>query len=93
MEQLLKEETYYSFESPDGLHHSDLMPEDCMESYKKTGKFGVLEQEQVGDTKVMVPKYYEIRKIYKYVYKTTVTEDVFSPDCCLTKNGDGEEKK
>lgn len=80
MEQLLKEETYYSFESPDGLHRSDLMPEDCMESYKKTGKFGVLER--VGDTQVMATNYYEIGKIHKYVYKTTVTEEIFSPDCC-----------
>ena len=74
MEKILSEDVYYYFESPDGLHRSDLMPEDCMKFYREKGEFGVLEP--VGDTGVKSPKKYEIGKVHKCTYRATLTEEV-----------------
>ena len=75
--QLLKEEIYYYFESPDGKHRSDLMDEKCMDFYKSKGKFGVLEPtgEMCGNNEVMAPNEYEIGKIYKRTYQVTMAEE------------------
>lgn len=75
--QVLNEQVYYYIESPDKLHHSDLMDEKCMDSYKSKGKFEVLEPigEMCGNHEVVAPHEYKIGKIYKRTYQVVMTEE------------------
>ena len=73
----MSEEVYYYFESSDGKHFSELMPEPTMEFCRRKGEFGVLEPtgEKCGDNEVMAPHDYEIGKIYKRTYQVVMTEE------------------
>ena len=75
--KILSEEVYYFFESSDGKHFSELMPEPTMEFCKKKGEFGVLEPtgEISNGGEVMAPHEYKIGKIYKRVYQVTMIEE------------------
>jgi len=72
----LEERTYYRIESPGGII-SDSMTENELTETLKVGFFKVLKYSagyQLGY--VIKTKKYKVGKIYKYVRKTTLTEEV-----------------
>ena len=71
--EVLEERTYYRIESPRGVM-SDHLNEMELEYYKEQGYFTLMFWTEQGDESVI--KRYKVGKIYKYVRKTTLTEEV-----------------
>lgn len=73
--KVLEECTYYRIESPKGVM-SDHLNEMELEHYKEQGYFTLMFWTEQGDG--WVAKKYKVGKIYKYVRKTTLTEEVLA---------------
>ena len=73
--EVLEETTYYRIESPRGVM-SDHLNERDLEYYEEQGYFTLMFWSEQGDE--WVTKRYKVGKIYKYIRKITLSEEVLA---------------